>query len=190
MDVLTRRFARPALVLALTAAAIIVVALARQKQSLEVRYREPAARLDDPYVGMYVPVIRAPSVHGDSVLIGEPGEGERQVLLVFDTRCPYSRASLPSWKALAGDSRVCIYGVSLDSLEASRSYAMEHALGFPVVSLTKPRAQGLFHLQRVPQILILNDEGRVAFTRLGVVESDAAVGSIGAAARETSSLLP
>jgi peroxiredoxin len=170
------------------------VALARQKQSLEVRYRELAARLDDPYVGMYVPVIRAPSLRGDSVLIGEPGEGERQALLVFGIDCPYSRTSLPSWNALAdrlaGESGMQTYGISLDSLEASRAYATEHELGFPVVSLTEGRAQGLFHLQRVPQVLILNDEGRVAFTRLGVVESDAAVDSIVAAARDTSSLLP
>jgi hypothetical protein len=69
--------------------------------------------------------------------------------------------------------RIC--GVSLDWLEASRAYAMEHELAFPVVSLAERRAQGLLHLQRVPQILILNDEGRVALTRLGVVESDAAV---------------
>jgi peroxiredoxin len=186
--------ARPALVLALTAAAIIVVALARRKQSLEARYRELAARLIAPYVGMYVPVIRPPCVQGDSVLVGEPGEGERQLLLVFDTRCPCSCASLRSWNALAErlaeDSGEWIYGVSLDSLEASRAYATEHALGFPVVSLTERRAQGLSHLQRVPQILILNDEGRVVFTRLGVVESDAAVDSIVAAARDTSSLLP
>jgi peroxiredoxin len=170
------------------------VALARQKQSLEARYRELAARLDHPYVGMYVPVIRAPSVQSDSVLIGAPGEGERQLLLVFGVDCPYSRVSLPWWNALAdrlaADSGVQAYGVSLDSLEITRSYAVNHALAFPVVSLTERRVHRLFHLQRVPQILILNDEGRVVFTRLGVVGSDAAVDSIVAAARDTSSLLP
>jgi peroxiredoxin len=189
----TTRVARPALAIALTAAAIVVVALARQKQSLEARYRELAARLDHPYVGMYVPVIRVPSVQGDPVRIGDPGEGERQVLLVFDTNCPYSRASLPWWNALAhrlaGDTRVQIYGVSSDSLEASRAYMLEHKLAFPVVSLTELRAQALFHLQLVPQTLILNDEGRVVFTRLGVVESEAALDSIFAAAQDTSSLL-
>lgn len=59
-----------------------------------------------------------------------------------------------------------------------------------MVSLTQPRAQGLFDLRWVPQVLMLNDEGRVVFTRLGVVESDAAVDSIVAAARDTLSLLP
>jgi peroxiredoxin len=193
--VLPRGVARPALVIALTVAAVVVVALARQKQSLEARYRELAARLDHPYVGMYVPVIRAPSVEGDSVLSGELGKGERQVLLVFGINClPFSRASLPWWKALAnrlaGESRVRIYGVSLDSLHASRAYAMENELAFPVVGLADRRAQGLFHLQRVPQVLILNDEGRVAFMRLGVMESEAALDSIVAAARDTSSLEP
>jgi peroxiredoxin len=189
---LPRGVARPALVIALTVAAVVVVALARQKQSLEARYRELAARLDHPYVGMYVPVIPTPSVEGDSVLIGEPAEGEWQVLLVFGIGCPYSRASLPWWNALAnrlaGESRVRIYGVSLDSLEAARAYAMEHGLTFPVVGLTGRRAQSLFRLRRVPQVLILNDEGRVAFTRLGVVESEAALDSIVTAVRDTSSL--
>jgi hypothetical protein len=170
-------------------AAIVVVALAWQKQSLETRYWELAARLDHPYLGMYVPVIRAASLQGDSVLIGQPGKGKRQVLLVFDTRCLYSRASLPWWNALpdrlADDSCVQVYGVSLDSLEATRTYAMEHELAFPVVSLTERRAQRLFHLQRVPQVLILNDEGRVVFTRRGVMESDTAVDSVVAAARDT-----
>jgi hypothetical protein len=192
--VLASRVARPALVLALTVAAIVVVTLARQKQALEARYRELAARLDVPYVSMYVPVIRALSVQGDSILIGEPGEGERQLLLVFDTRCPPSRASLPWWNGLADrladDSRVRTYGVSLDSLEASRAYAMEHELAFPVVRLTERRAQGLVRLRRVPQVLILNHEGRVVFRRLGVLESEAAVDSIVAAARDTSSLEP
>jgi len=36
----------------------------------------------------------------------------------------------------------------------------------------------------------LDDAGRVVFTRLGVVESDAAMNSIVAAARDTSSQLP
>jgi hypothetical protein len=52
-----------------------------------------------------------------------------------------------------------------------------------VGSAPERRVQGLFHLQRVPQVRIRNDEGRVAFTRLGVVESDAAVDSVVAAAR-------
>jgi peroxiredoxin len=86
---------------------------------------------------------------------------------------------------LADDSRVRVYGVSLDSPEATRAYAMEHELAFPVVSLTERRAQRLFHLQRVPQVLILNDEGRVVFTRRGVMESDTAVDSVVAAARDT-----
>ncbi len=82
----------------------------------------------------------------------------------------------------------CSSRVSLDSLEASRAYAMEHELAFSVVNLVQRRAQSLFHLQRVPQVLILNDQGRVAFTRLGVVESEAALDSIVTAVRDTSSL--
>jgi hypothetical protein len=43
------RLARPAIAIAPTVAAVVVVTLAGQKQSLEARYRELVARLDDPY---------------------------------------------------------------------------------------------------------------------------------------------
>jgi hypothetical protein len=142
-----RRATRPALLVALTTATALAVIVARQKQALEARYLELAARLDEPYVGMYVPTVRVPSLQGDSVLIGE---GESQVLLVFETTCPYCLASLPAWKAvsarLANESGVGVYGVSVDSLEPARAYAAEHGLGFPIVTLTDPKTRALYRL--------------------------------------------
>ncbi len=92
---------QPALVIVLTAAAVVIVALVRQKQSLEARYRELAARLADPYVGMYVPSLQVASVEGDSVAVARPGPGEKEVLFVFNTTCPYCRVSVPFWSAVA-----------------------------------------------------------------------------------------
>ncbi len=169
---------------ALTAATALAVIVARQKQVLEARYLELAARLDEPYVGMYVPTVRLLSLQGKTVLIGE---GESQVLLVFETTCPYSLASLPAWKAVAArlgdESGVRVYGVSVDSLEPTRAYAVAHGLGFPVVTLTHPKTRALYRLQAVPRVLILDEEGRVVLTRLGAMDDGPAVDSIVAAAR-------
>ena len=165
------------------------MALARQKQSLEARYGELVARIEHPYAGMYVPVVRAQSVGGDSFVIGEAGEGERQVLFGFSTTCGYCDASLASWETIAAhlaeESGVQVFGVSRDSLEATRAYMEDQGLSFPVVTFSEPRIRALYRLQAVPQTLILNGEGRVIFVRLGAVESEAAVDSVVAAARAT-----
>ena len=182
-----KRAARLALLIAVSAAAVLVIALAREKQSLEARYGESASRLLYPYAGMYVPVVRGPSLHGDSIVIGKAGEGERQVLFGFSTTCGYCDASLASWETIAAhlaeESGVWVFGVSRDSPEATRAYVEDHGLSFPIVTFTDPRIQALYRLQAVPQTLILNGEGRVIYARLGAVESEAAVDSVVAAAR-------
>jgi peroxiredoxin len=181
-----RQIARPALVIALLASTALLVALALKYQSLEARYRALAARLRDPYVGMYVPPLSVPSIDGGQVTLGEVAGGERQVLFVFNTSCAFCSASVPAWRQvvarLAAEPGVRVYGLSTDSLAASRAYAAEHGLGFPIVSLTEPRGWALYHLHGVPWTLILNGEGRILFVRPGAVEGDAAVDSIVAAA--------
>ncbi|MGD2216060.1 MAG: redoxin domain-containing protein [Gemmatimonadales bacterium] len=136
---------------------------------------------------MYVPVVRAPSVRGDSFVIGEASEGERQVLVGFSTTCGYCDASLASWESitthLAEESGVRVFGVSRDSLETTRAYVEDRGLSFPVVTFSEPRIRALYRLQAVPQTLILEGEGRMIYARLGAVESEAAVDSVVAAAR-------
>ncbi|MGD2154513.1 MAG: TlpA disulfide reductase family protein, partial [Gemmatimonadales bacterium] len=169
------------------AAAVIVMALAREKQSLEARYGELVARIEHPYAGMYVPVVRAQSVRGDSLVIGITGTGERQVLFGFSTTCGYCDASLASWETiaahLADESGARVFGVSRDSPEATRAYVEDQGLSFPVVSFSEPRIRALYRLQAVPQTLILNRDGHVIYVRLGAVESEAAVDSVVVAAR-------
>jgi len=169
-----KRVARLALLIALAAAAVLILALARNKQSLEARYGELVARIQHPYAGMYVPVVRGPSLHGDSIVIGKAGAGERQVLFGLSTTCGYCDASLASWESitaqLAEESGARVFGVSRDSLEATRAYVEDHGLSFPIVTLTEPRIRALYRLQAVPQTLILEGEGRVIYARLGAVE--------------------
>ncbi len=170
------------LVLALTAATVLMVALALQKRDLLARVEGLTTRIRDPYVGMYVPAATLPSVSGDSVLLGQAPHGQVQVLFVFSTSCEFYKASLPAWKRiageLAGNARVEVVGISVDSVEATRRYVAEHGIDLPVVSFTDRRLRALYRAEITPQTLIIDAEGKVSFTRTGAVTETGAVDSI------------
>ena len=136
------------LVFALTAATVLMVALALQKRDLLARVEGLTTRIRDPYVGMYVPAVTLPSVSGDSVLLGQAPHGQVQVLFVFSTSCEFCKASLPAWKRIAGEfaanSQVEVVGISVDSVEATRRYVAEHGLELPVVSFTDRKLRALY----------------------------------------------
>ncbi len=91
------KFRSMVLVVALTVATVLMVALALQKRDLLARIESLTTQLRDPYVGMYVPAVALPSVRGDSVLLGGPPLGHVQVLFVLSTTCEYCKTSLPAW---------------------------------------------------------------------------------------------
>ena len=108
--------------------------------------------------------------------------GQRQLLIFFRTTCSYCRASMPAFNALAArlaaDSGIGIYGVALDSAMAARSYAVEHGLPFPVIAEPTVRLVSLYRVSSVPLVLVLNEQGRMAYTQLGVLDAPAAVDSV------------
>jgi hypothetical protein len=80
-------------------------------------------------------------------------------------------------KRLAPDSQIAIHGVALDSARAAGVYVTEHGLRFPVLAELAPRLVGLYRISGVPLILVVNEQGRLAYVRLGVLQSAAAVDS-------------
>ena len=176
---------------ALVLAIGIVVLLARAHQKLETRYERLAERSAWLHPGSYVLPVPAVSLTGDTITLGAPPAGVRQVLLVFTTTCPYCRASLPAWQSLAAraDSATALGGVaprviglSLDSLDATVAYAREHGLRFPIAQFPTRRDQALYRARSVPLILVINEENRVAYSRMGVLTSPAALDSVWRAA--------
>ncbi len=123
---------------ALLVAAALVVTLAVQNRTLRTRYNALVKRDRLPYPGLYMPTFQATTLGGELVTIGEVGEDERQLLFVFNTTCPYCRASIPAWRRIAarldsvGKPAVRMLGISLASEEETRRYVSEHAFPFPV----------------------------------------------------------
>ena len=179
----------PIVVLVATA---LVVTLAVQKRSLIVQYEELQQRERLPYEGLWVPTFETTTLEGERVVVGRGEDGVRQVLLLFDTTCPFCRTSLPACENLSdrlagvGEPIVHVFGISLDPDAETRQYADEHGLTFPVLRFPEQKLRYLYRANGMPQVIVLDHEGQVIHTRPGELEEGAALDSVFAAAVEFS----
>jgi peroxiredoxin len=168
---------------ALLLATGLVGLLASQNRGLRAERVQLIERARLPHPGLFLPEVVAPALDGSSVRLAG-GAGEPQLLLYFNTSCPYCLASLPAWervRATLAEDAVAIIGLSLDSAAATRGYAEEHELRFPVVLLEGARARALYRAGIVPQVVLVDGDGRVRYARPGVLEAGVALDSVLAA---------
>ena len=174
--------------LALAVAAVLVVVLGQQKRSLieqveQTQYQLRQARTE-PMRGMWMPAFQAPTLEGQPATIGElPAEG-RQVLLMYTTTCPYCLSSIPAWKQLkaAADTmtsvHAAVYGVSLDSVDATKQYITQHGLPYQTVRFPDEKVAGMYRAGTVPVTLVLDERGRTIYSRTGELKDPAAIDSV------------
>jgi peroxiredoxin len=171
---------------AVVALAATTVVLARQNHALKLESFETYERATTPHTGLLLPAFAARTLAGEATMLGETPRDGRQVLFFFNSKCPYCRASVPAWKqvlAAGGFPAAAAYGVSLDDEPVARSYARQQALPFPVVSMPGRRFAIAWRIHEVPRILVVDSEGRIVYSRAGVLQGQAAVDSVVAAAR-------
>jgi peroxiredoxin len=168
---------------ALVVAVTLVVVLSGEARTLRAAYKDLAQRTSEPHAGIFVPTFPATTLGGAPVTIGRTTQG-RQVLFVFTTTCPFCLASLAQWNRLAqildtlGATRTSAYGLSLDSVSATRSYAARHSLRFPVIVFPEHKLVFLYRARVVPLVMVLDSVGRVLYARLGVLTNSTASDSI------------
>jgi cytochrome c biogenesis protein CcmG, thiol:disulfide interchange protein DsbE len=117
---------------------------------------------------MYIPRLDLELVEGGRVTIGAPPMGRWQVLFLYNTSCGFCRASAPAWEDVARRAHelgVEVYGLSVDSLEATRRFVADHQLTFPSALLNDGRSRALFRADAVPQTVVIDTEGRVLYAR-------------------------
>ncbi len=174
---------------ALLVASGLVVVLARRQVTLNRAYLELKAKAGLPYRGYALPTFRAATLAGDSATVGALADtAARQLVFVFTTTCPYCRATLPVWAALADSTRAGwpstpILGLGLDSLGKVQRYAAEHALTYPVATFPDWKTAQLARARAVPQTLVLNHWGEIVFARTGRLEPGPVLDSVYAALR-------
>lgn len=187
------RFTKILPLVALAAAAGLVVLLGWQKRGLITQNEELARRLQEvttqPVRGEYLPAFAGATLEGDTVRVGETAPGGRQVLLVYTTTCQFCLATIPEWKALAArldtmrSVPVQVLGVSLDSAEVTLAYQREHALPYRTVRFPDEKTTSMWKAGMVPLTLVLDEQGRTIYSRIGEIRETATLDSIVEAVR-------
>lgn len=150
----------------------------RVNSALESHVQELARQATDPVPGTYVPQVHTSTTDGEPVVLGR--EGELQLLFFFNDTCPYCRASTSAWKVIAEavEGEVRIYGVSFDSIAGAATYRRAHDLPFPVISRPSTRFVAVFRVTSVPLVMAVRPDGRIGYSRKGLLEKRAAVDSV------------
>ena len=159
---------------ALVVSLALVVVLTWRVRQMRSAYRDLYARTIQPHVGLHVPTFSTTAIDGRPVTVGRTATGQRQLLFVFTTTCPYCLATLPAWRRLAATTSgsglaVETIGISLDSATVTESYSRMHSLPYPVVLFPESKLQAIYRTNAVPITLLLDDNGQVLFYHLGVL---------------------
>lgn len=160
---------------ALLMSVALLIRVAQGKRYAERSWSDLYERAMYAHTGMYVPTYSALATNGDSIRLGDVPPGTRQLLYFFTTTCPYCRASVPTWKALAekaaGRSDVAVFGVAVDSSSALDDYLVKHGLTYPVVRMASARYARLFRAGGVPLTMVVDPGGQVSYARRGEFSS-------------------
>jgi thiol-disulfide isomerase/thioredoxin len=168
---------------ALFAAVVLLVILGQRYRQLAREFVRVRSHLGVLNVGDAVPALRTATVLGDSLSIGEVGQG-RQILLYLTKECPYCRATMPAWRNIvqatrdSAARRASVVAIAVDSAETIPKYLESYGIHVPVVALRDRRTRKLFRAAAVPQTVVLGDSGVVMYARLGQIPSPAARDSV------------
>jgi peroxiredoxin len=179
---------------ALVVAAALVVVLGQQKRGLIGQYNDLQQRyyraLREPLPNSFLPAFQTATLDGRPVTIGQLPQSGRQVLFVYTTTCPYCKASLPAWRRIASvadtlsSPRAQVYGVSLDSADATRKYEVANRLPYPSVRFPEQKLISMYRAGAVPMTLVLDQNGRTVYSRVGELRAPAAIDSVLTALRQ------
>lgn len=128
-----------------------------------------------PAVGEMLRPIDARNLEGRDVRLAFDNAERETVLLVWTTTCPACQANLPNWLALVErfGERYDFVGLSLDSVEATKSYVAARALPFEVFVATDPAAfKTRYDIAGVPETIHAGRDGQVRGSWLGVLPKD------------------
>lgn len=173
----------------LSLSAAMLVALGVKYRTLREGFLEHRRADTRIQRGAYVPSFTGVSTAGDSLTVGVPSAGRRQLLILLTSTCPFCRETLPVWKGLAerlsglssAGQGVRVLGLTTDSMSVATKYAEANDLPFPLVPFPNRKLASLYRGFTVPQTIVIDAEGRVVFARHGVIGTAQAADSIVAA---------
>jgi thiol-disulfide isomerase/thioredoxin len=175
-----------ALVVALTVALVATIDRGRQVRGELVDQGIKSRFLQQ---GAFVPAFVASTTSGLAVRVGSVAPDSLQLIVLVTSGCPFCQASEPAWHALSSalaeaELPVRMLAVTTDTGHIAISYAHESRFRFDVVPIAERRLVSLLRASTVPQMLLVNADGRVLYSRLGTLPLGPATDSTLAAIRE------
>ena len=177
----------PWLPIALLLSLGLMVVLAWQNRELRQAQVELQKRAFEPYAGMWMPDVATVALDGSAVRLGT-APARYQVLYFFTPSCPYCRQSAPAIRALAErlapqSAHVQMVGVADGQAEPVRRYAAEQGFRFPIALAPDKRTLALFRANSVPLLVVVDAQGRVAYSHVGVLDVEKELEQVLAAVR-------
>jgi peroxiredoxin len=123
--------------------------------------------------GAKAPEMSLTSLNGaGKVSLSQARERGPVVAAFFKVSCPVCQLAFPYLERIYkayGSDKVTILGVSQDDANASRSFAKEYKISFPVALDDKAQyaASNAYALTNVPSIFLISPEGKVEMASIG-----------------------
>lgn len=166
-------------------ALVLVGVLSSQVRALRPLERQVRRMRGFPHTGQWFPTTQLVSSKGDSLVIGETKSGRAQVLIMFNYQCPYCRASLPAWRELSDSlmrdptGRVDVVWISPSLGDSTAAYVTEHGLhSYRVAKFLDMKMPMVMKTRTVPQTIVLDRLGRVAFVHTEALTERSTLDSI------------
>ncbi len=132
-------------------------------------------RKDLARAGENAPAVRLKDLSGRTSTLAELAANGGALLAFFKVSCPVCQFTFPYLERLAAGGGLRVFGVSQDDPKATRRFAEEHGVTFPMLL---DEAQGgyaasnAFGIINVPSLFLVDAEGTVAYAGEGFVKSD------------------
>lgn len=164
----------------------VIVVLALEVRALRPKARELQRRKAFPYAGQVQPTVRAVSLGGDTIVVGEAAPGRAQLLIFFAASCPYCKENVPAWKRITAQRRADtahrfdVVWVSLSSADSAQSWVREHGLSSTdtVVRMIERKSLATYRVRGVPITLLMDERGQVLYMHPSVFRTHASEDSL------------
>jgi peroxiredoxin len=173
----------------ITCTVLFVLALSYKNHSLRKEFIEHRRADMRAERGGFIPTFTTRATDGEMITVAHAEDSSaRQIVFVLTSTCPYCRRTLASWGRITNRIHathvrpLSVIALTTDSLMEAQRFARAQRFAFPIVPFPERKLVSLSRASVVPQTLVLNAEGRVIYTRRGVIDTRVAEDSVVSAA--------
>jgi thiol-disulfide isomerase/thioredoxin len=162
------------LLIATGVALAFVLKLSKQNADLKSGLAQTKGTLAGPQsaqAGDIVPGFRTVDLAGRPIDFVYNGS-RKSLIYIFSSGCGVCVSELPSWNRIASEAILQNYdvrGLSLDSLEESRTHLVDKTLVFDVSTMPSMPLQRAYRVVSIPEVLLVSGDGTVDWVHYGAM---------------------